>query len=230
MQNKKPHNITEVKRKSHTPRYTDQQLYGANGHPQLIDIRQDDVYNCYLVSSMGGLAQQQPDRIRDAIRYEPDPNNSNEGVFHVTLHHPTRGAVDVPVTQTDIDDNVRREGGGTADNKKGSPIWPSVMETAFAKLHDPNPQGNNLDDAYQVIGNRKRGGSLHEAMFALTGDKGHNLRYNQSPTGHSGPPGSTSSKDEERRSFNVKLYEKDVTRFTQTHISWVKCFFAKDGR
>ncbi len=34
------------------PKYTDQQLYGANGQPQLTDIEQDSVYNCYLVSSM----------------------------------------------------------------------------------------------------------------------------------------------------------------------------------
>jgi hypothetical protein len=89
--------------------------------------------------------------IEFAIRFEPDPNNSNVGVFHLTLHHPNRGAVAVPVTQTDIDDDLRRESGGIADNKKGNPILPSVMETAFAKQHDPNPQDNNLDDAYLVI-------------------------------------------------------------------------------
>jgi hypothetical protein len=110
-----------------TPQYTDQQLYGTSGQPQLVDIRQDDVYNCYLVSSMGGLAEQQPDRIRDAIRYTPDANNPGEGVFHVTLHHPTRGQVDVPVTQVDVEDNILRKGGGTAGNKKGSPLWPTVI-------------------------------------------------------------------------------------------------------
>jgi hypothetical protein len=66
----------------------------------------------------------------------------------VALHHPTRGLVEVPVTQADVEDNIRREGGGTADNKKGNPIWPSVMETAFAKLYDPNPQNSSLTDAY----------------------------------------------------------------------------------
>jgi Calpain family cysteine protease len=201
--------------------YTDRQLYGINGQPQLADIKQDWIYDCYLVSSMGALAVQQPDRIRDAIRYEPDPNNPSAGVFHVAMNHPTRGAVDVPVTQADIEDNIKRDGGGTADNKKGSPIWPSVMEAAFAKLHDPNSQDNSLDDAYKVIGNQTRGGSLHEAMFALTGDKGHNLRYDQSPKGHSGPPGSN-SKDEEPPSFNVKLYEKDVTLFDDANGAYGK--------
>ena len=27
--------------------YTDEQLYGANGQPQLADIDQDEIFNCY---------------------------------------------------------------------------------------------------------------------------------------------------------------------------------------
>ena len=189
--------------------YTDEQLYGANGQPQLADIDQDEIFNCYLMSSMGALAAQQPDRIRDAIRYEPDPYNPNTGVFHVALHHPTRGPVEVPVTQADVEDNIQREGGGTADNKKGSPIWPSVMETAFAKLYDPDPQKNSLKDAYEIIGDPKRGGSLHEAMFALTGDAGHNLRYTHSPKGSSAPPGNNG----EQPPFDVPLKSSNVSRF-----------------
>jgi Calpain family cysteine protease len=204
------------------PQYTNQDLYGTNGEPQLVDIRQDKLYNCYLVSSMGALAEQQPDRICDAIRFEPDPNNPNTGVFHVALHHPTRGRVEVPVTQADVEYNIQREGGGTADNRKGSPLWPTVMEAAFAKLHDPNPNNVDKKDAYDVIADPRRGGNLHEAMFALTGDKGHNLRYDQSPKGHSGPPGSASTKDEQRPSFNMKLYEKNVTRFDDANSAYTK--------
>ncbi len=189
--------------------HTDHQLYGATGQPMLEDVDQDLVYDCYLLSSMGALAAQQPDRIRDAIRYDYDPNDPKAGVFHVTLHHPTRGAVEVPVTQADIEHNIQERGGGIADNKKGSPIWASVMETAFAKLHDPDPQNKSLDDAYKVIGSETRGGSLHEAMFALTGDVGHNLRYSHSPKGASAPPGSAG----ERAPFDVPLRKEDVSRF-----------------
>jgi hypothetical protein len=67
-------------------------------------------------------------KIRDAIRFEPDPNNPNTGTFHVALHHPTRGRVEVPVTQADVEYNIQREGGGTADNRKGGPLWPTVIE------------------------------------------------------------------------------------------------------
>lgn len=191
------------------PKHTDQQLYSTNGQPALEDTRQDRIFNCYFVSSMGAVAMQQPDRIRDAIRYESDPANPSEGMFYVALHHPTRGRVEVPVTQADIDDNIQRKGGGTADNKKGSPIWPSVMETAFAKLHDPDPNNNSLDDAYRLIGSETRGGSLHDAMFALTGEQGHNLRYSHSPKGSSAPPGNTG----EKPSFYVPLTNGNVSRF-----------------
>ncbi len=201
-----------------TQQYTNQQLYGVNGQPQLIDIEQDLVFNCYLVSSMGALAAQQPDRISDAIRYEPDPNKPNTGVFHVTLHHPTRGPVDVPVTQADVEFNIQKDGGGTADNRKGSPIWPSVIESAFAKLHDPDPQNKNLDEAYKVIGSETRGGSLHEAMFALTGDAGHNLRYTHSPRGSSAPPGNTG----EAPPFDVPLKSSNVSRFDDADGAYAK--------
>ena len=205
--------------------YTDQQLYGANGQPQLDDIRQDDVYDCYLVSSMGALAAQQPDRIRDAIRYQPDTNHPDGGVFNVTLHHPARGAVVVPVTQVDIEYNIQKGGGGTADNKKGSPIWASVMETAFAKLYDPEPQNKSLDDAYKVIGSETRGGSLHEAMFALTGELGHNLRYSNAPKGPSAPPGNNG----DAPPFDVPLNNSNVTRFSDANGAYTQLQGALDA-
>jgi hypothetical protein len=198
--------------------YTEQHLYGVSGQPQLPDIEQDEIYDCYLMSSMGALAAQQPDRIRDAIRYQPDSNNPDTGVFHVTLHHPIRGQVAVPVTQADVEDNIQRDGGGTADNKKGSPIWPSVIEAAFAKLHDPNPQNNDRKEAYDVIGSSDRGGSLHEAMFALTGDAGHNLRYTHSPKGSSAPPGNTG----EPPPFDVPLKSSNVSKFDDADGAYAK--------
>jgi hypothetical protein len=190
-------------------KYTDQQLYGADNQPQLTDIRQDLFNNCYLVSSMGALAAQQPDRILEAIRYQPDPNRPDAGAFLVTLHHPTHGKVNIPVTQADVEYNIQRGGGGIADNKRGSPVWPSVMEAAFAKLYDPDPQNDNRKEGYDIIADETRGGSLHEAMFALTGEIGHNLRYSNAPKGPSAPPGNTG----EKPPFDVPLTGRDVTRF-----------------
>jgi hypothetical protein len=33
--------------------YINQHPYGANGQPQLVDVDQDKIYDCNLVSSMG---------------------------------------------------------------------------------------------------------------------------------------------------------------------------------
>jgi hypothetical protein len=32
------------------PQYTEQQLYGANCQPQLVDVDQDKIYDCYFIS------------------------------------------------------------------------------------------------------------------------------------------------------------------------------------
>lgn len=182
--------------------YTDARLYGPGGQPQLADIDQDAIFDCYLLAPMGALAAQQPDRIREAIRFQPDPDNSSAGVFTVTMHHPTRGAIPIEVSQADVEYNISRKGGGTADNQDGGPIWPSVMEAAFAKLHDPRPQNDNRREAYEVIGReRDGGGSLSAGMFALTGDAGENLRIGERPQ----PSVSTQApKDEGRPPFAVQ--------------------------
>ena len=63
--------------------YVAADLYGADGRPRVSDIRQDEIYNCYFLAPMGVLGEQQPDRIRDAIRFNPDA-----GDFTVTLYRP----------------------------------------------------------------------------------------------------------------------------------------------
>ena len=63
--------------------YTAADLYGPDGRPHAADIRQDDIYNCYFLAPMGALSEQQPDRIRDAVRFNPET-----GDFNVRLYRP----------------------------------------------------------------------------------------------------------------------------------------------
>ena len=67
--------------------YTAEGLYATDGRPRASDIVQDKLYNCYFLAPIGALAEQQPDRIRDAIGF-----NSETGDFTVRLYRPPNAA------------------------------------------------------------------------------------------------------------------------------------------
>jgi hypothetical protein len=157
------------------PRFDEQDLY-AGGKPSATDIQQDRIGDCYFVATLAAVAEKQPDRIRDAIKFDPATGN-----YTVTLHKEEWGwlppgyqtkEVKVEVTQQELEDNLKRGGGSTVDNKSGTdkPIWPAVMETAYAKMHDDNPS-DGLAEGYQEID----GGWAEDAMFAITGSEGENI-------------------------------------------------------
>lgn len=160
-------------------------LYGADGRPHAVDIDQDELYNCYFLAPIGALGERQPDRIRDAIRFNPE-----SGDFTVALYRPpnaqekSQGQTSpiqesITVSQEDIRRNISKEGGGTVDNNRDrtGPLWPTVIEAGFAELYGRDPQGQvNLNRGYTTIGDRTRGGSLSDGMYALTGESGRSLQ------------------------------------------------------
>lgn len=145
-------------------------LYGAQG-PRAADIRQDALGDCYFVATLGAVAQQQPDAIRNMIQFNPGTGN-----FTVQLHDSSGNPQTVTVTQAELEDNLARLGGSTADNTGlDGPIWPAVAETAYAKIHDSNP-ADGLTEGYNAIAN---GGWPQDAMQAITGDRGSEIRYSE---------------------------------------------------
>jgi hypothetical protein len=170
--------------------YTAADLYGSDGRPHAADIDQDDIYNCYFLAPTGALGERQPDRIRDAIRFNPE-----SGDFTVSLYRPPNederkagrtGPIpeSVTVSQEDIRYNIRREGGGTVDNnrERNGPLWPTVLEAGFAELYGRDSQGRvNLGSGYDMVGDPTRGGALSDGMYALTGEAGRNIRINGGP-------------------------------------------------
>ncbi len=102
--------------------------------------------------------EQQPDRIRDAIRFNPEA-----GDFTVTLYRPpsaqerSQGQTtpiqeSITVSQEDIRRNISKEGGGTVDNNREhtGALWPTVIEAGFAELYGRDTQGRvNLDRGYE---------------------------------------------------------------------------------
>jgi hypothetical protein len=161
------------------PRFTDKTLYGASGHPRSVDIEQDKLGDCYFVSPLGSLAEQQPGRLENAIKY-----NADKGTFTVTLYKEESTGflglgdkvtkpVSIEVTQAELEYNIKRQGGSTVDNNPGTngPVWPAVMETAFAKMHDSNAK-NGLEEGFEAI---RHGGWPRDALFTLTGVKGETV-------------------------------------------------------
>jgi hypothetical protein len=88
---------------------------------------------------------------------------------------------------------LQRRGGSTVDNNPGTdkPIWPAVMETAYAKMNDDNP-ADGLTQGYREI----NGGKAYNAMFAITGNEGESLK----------PSGKLDSQT------NAEVMEKQITK------------------
>jgi len=158
------------------PKYTDRNLYGQTGHPMPWDVAQLKLGDCYLLAPMASLAFQQPEAIERSIRYDA-PTES----FAVTLYKSQKAflgltstpkAVNVTVSQADIDQEIKESSASRFDRGTGSieATWPAVVETAYAKLSMKD--GETLLDGFRHIGN---GGWPRDAVYALTGEKAESV-------------------------------------------------------
>ena len=144
--------------------WTDEDLY--EGDPSSGDINQDAIGDCYLLASMGALANADPQRIKNKINYNPAT-----GEFDVTLWDGQQWR-HIPVTQADIDANIAARGGSGVDTvnpgevNRNAALWPAVIESAYAKLKAP---GHGLSDGIGKPTNTST------ALEALTGNRGINL-------------------------------------------------------
>lgn len=144
-------------------RWTDKDLYPHD--PTAADVHQDTIGDCYLDATMGAIANANPQWIKDRIHYDDKTGN-----FDVTLWDGHQWK-HIPVTQDDIDTNIQHQGASWLDNgQPNAALWPTVLESAYAKLKAP---GDNLGHALDtVIG---KGGYPQDAMEALTGNRGTNI-------------------------------------------------------
>ncbi len=151
------------------PRYTGGDLYGRGG-PTASDIKQDQLGDCYFVATLGAMANKTPGAIRDAISYNPRTGN-----FSVKLYSNGK-AETITVTQADLRYNIARQGGSRVDNTGGrGPIWPAVLETAYAKKLDTNHR-DGLKQGFDTLG---AGGKARNAMEVLTGSRGTDIVYSK---------------------------------------------------
>lgn len=154
------------------PKFTDKNLY-ANGGPKARDVKQDAFGDCYFVATLAAVAEENPALIKSAITYDPSTEQ-----FRVRLYD-TNGVVQfIWVTQAELHDNVRRQGGSHVDNNgKYERVWPAVIETAYAKMFDKDPS-DGLGEGYRMIIN---GGWPWDGMMAITGNKGTQIQYKHYP-------------------------------------------------
>jgi len=169
---RRPANVNAASTTPFPARFDATDLYGPSGTPRAKDVEQDNIDDCYFVATMGATAGRQPERIQDAITYD-----AKTRTFNVTLYKESaRGdaeAVTIPVKQRELGDNLKRGGASKVDNNPGTdgPIWPAVLETAYAKLNDSN-WSNGLAQGYKVL---DQGGFSRDATFVLTGERGTDL-------------------------------------------------------
>lgn len=139
--------------------WTDEDLYrgGVDGAPAGSDVNQDGIGDCYLVATMSAIAHADPQWIRDRISYDPQT-----GLFDVKMWDGA-GWRHISVTQADVDANIAAGGASGVDNVvTGAPLWPAVLESAYATLKAPG----------QGIQGIERG-VTPPALEALTGNDGH---------------------------------------------------------
>lgn len=142
-------------------KWTDKDLYPHD--PTAADLDQKNIGDCYLDATMGAIANANPQWIKDRIHYDDSTGN-----FDVTLWdgHEWKH---IPVTQDDIDTDLADSGSSWVNNgQPNGALWPSVLESAYAKLKFPN---QSMDGALQSI----NGGYAQDAMEALTGNRGANI-------------------------------------------------------
>jgi uncharacterized protein YukE len=143
-----------------TNRWTDKDLYPHD--PTAADVNQDSIGDCYLDSTMGAIANANPQWIKDRIRYDDKTGN-----FQVSLWNGNQWN-NIAVSQDDIRTDIEHRGASWLDNgQPNAPLWPSVLESAYAKFKAPSDNlGHALDKS---IG---QGGYPQDAMEAFTGNRG----------------------------------------------------------
>jgi|GEM_PF-1814849 len=140
--------------------FTENDLYPHD--PNAGDVHQDSIGDCYLDASMGAIATANPQWIKDRIKFDPE-----SGDFDVTLWN-GHDWQHVPVSQADVSTNVAHHGASARDDgQANAAIWPSVIESAYAKYHCPDM---SLGQALEI-----NGGYGPAAMEALTGNQGTSI-------------------------------------------------------
>lgn len=148
------------------PVYTDKDLYDASGKPHGSDIAQGALGDCYFIAPLGSLASQQPQTIQRAIHYDAKDQTFGVTLYREGAHHKPE-PVTIKVTQADVqgDRAVGVDSNGYWTKSQPAPLWPGVMESAYAKFN-AEYANEPIKDELRHIG---KGGYASNTIYALTG-------------------------------------------------------------
>ena len=138
---------------------------GSENEIHANDIDQQSLGDCYFVAALAGLADQDPDLIRDAIV------DNGDGTYTVTLwekvdgeYQPVEVTVtnEFPVTEVwNAENDAWEETSGYTAGEADGELWPRIFEKAYAQ---------HLGDGALVAGYQESiGGDGAEALEVLTG-------------------------------------------------------------
>ena len=126
-------------------------LYNTSGpnanEPHLSDIHQGANGDCSFLASLGALAQNDPNAVKNMI------HDNGNGTYTVTFHvqnddfHGLWGVCGNSYTtrQVTISANDISRGGALGQHDNGKQVmWPAVVEAAYAKVHETKIFGHDL--------------------------------------------------------------------------------------
>jgi hypothetical protein len=123
----------------------------GKGQPDIDDIDQRDLGDCWFLAGLGAIARDNPEFIRDQIE------DNGDGTYTVTFYEKRDGQF-VPVEVTvDGDFPVDGDGNPAYAQPSGKETWVMIYEKAFAELHGGygDIEGGFGDDAMEAIYGRE---------------------------------------------------------------------------
>ncbi len=127
------------------------QILFASGAPHLESLKQGKTGDCYLISSLGSMAVNRPDELRQLLK------ESGDGRYEVDFpgHDPI---IVEPPTEAEF---------ATFGESGGDGIWLNVFEKAFGRVRMSNAPEQSDTDMYDRIS----GGKSGTVISLLTGHK-----------------------------------------------------------
>ncbi len=155
------------------PIYTDKDLYDASGKPHGSDIAQGALGDCYFIAPLGSLASQQPQTIQRAIHYDAADQTFAVTLYREGAHHKPE-PVTIKITQADLqgDRTIGVDSKGYWTKNQPAPLWPEVMESAYAKFNAEHPNDSITDELHHI----GKGGYASDSIYALTGQHDTTVR------------------------------------------------------